>query len=224
MNVTRLYFRVAGTKQLARYVHKYAAYSSTSFQKKKSHFPSPATLDHPDAGEDAFINLRNENYILNAVFDGVGGWANVGIDPSIFSWGLVREIKKVFNNSDEFQPSPLTLLSKAYAALKKSNTVEAGSSTACLTLFNCGNGKLHSLKYVICSLVHKFLLTLFQALVTQDFLSLEMVLSIMHHLPKYSNLICHINWLYFLGTIVPLKTLGLKWDKQLCTTLKTMTW
>ncbi|EPY51566.1 serine/threonine protein phosphatase Azr1 [Schizosaccharomyces cryophilus OY26] len=123
----------------------YTISSATSFQKKPSSFVSSGNLDHPDAGEDAFSNLENSKYAFNVVLDGVGGWTNIGIDPSKFSWGLIRELEKEFKKFGNKFPDPLSVMTNAFDSLKKSKSIRAGSSTACATLFDKQSGKLHSL-------------------------------------------------------------------------------
>ncbi|WBW74755.1 mitochondrial protein phosphatase Azr1 [Schizosaccharomyces osmophilus] len=124
----------------------YTISSATSFQKKPSVFEDSEPRDHPDAGEDAFTNLEDSKFGFNAVLDGVGGWTSIGVDPSKFSWGLVRELEREFKHfGDDKFPDPLAILTNAFSSLKKSNSVKAGSSTACATLFDKQSGKLHSL-------------------------------------------------------------------------------
>ncbi|EPX73915.1 serine/threonine protein phosphatase Azr1 [Schizosaccharomyces octosporus yFS286] len=124
----------------------YTISSATSFHKKPSVFENSEPLDHPDAGEDSFTSLKDAKYAFNAVLDGVGGWTSIGIDPSKFSWGLVRELEKEFKHFDNDKfPDPLSLLTNAFSSLKKSNSVKAGSSTVCTTIFEKQSGKLHSL-------------------------------------------------------------------------------
>ena len=63
-----------------------------------------ANIPHDDkkhkGGEDAwFVNSR-----LISVADGVGGWADRGIDPGLFSKQLCKDIGKLFE-----QDSTMTL-------------------------------------------------------------------------------------------------------------------
>ena len=56
-----------------------------------------ANLPHDDkvykGGEDAFTASER----LIAVADGVGGWANKGVDPGLFSKQLTKDIQQIFN-------------------------------------------------------------------------------------------------------------------------------
>jgi len=47
-------------------------------------------------GEDAWTASSN----LIVVSDGVGGWANHGVDPGLFSKQLVRDIKHLFDQNE----------------------------------------------------------------------------------------------------------------------------
>lgn len=72
-------------------------------------------------GEDAFVATES----LIAVADGVGGWADHGVDPGLFSKQLCRDIKMLYENNKT--KSLKQILCEAVAMNK--NT---GSSTACL--------------------------------------------------------------------------------------------
>lgn len=72
-------------------------------------------------GEDALIFSKN----FMAVADGVGGWANQGIDSSKYSIALIKNVKDLFyKNSEHYSNKPKDLL--VDAAVK--NT-EIGTST-----------------------------------------------------------------------------------------------
>lgn len=65
-----------------------------------------------------------------AVADGVGGWAESGIDPAIFSKQLCKNIDQLITKGDHYIENPKRLLIDAV-----SNNREVGSSTcviACL--------------------------------------------------------------------------------------------
>ncbi|EEB06629.1 serine/threonine protein phosphatase Azr1 [Schizosaccharomyces japonicus yFS275] len=120
-------------------------YLSASFQKKNTKVSTPVTLEHPDSGEDAFLCVKKPNYSLAAVFDGVGGWASKGIDPSKFSWGLCKQLEQLVSSKQSLMKNPTELLTSAFNALKKSKTVVAGSSTACIATYEEETCKLRTL-------------------------------------------------------------------------------
>ncbi len=79
------------------------------------------------------------------IADGVGGWREIGVDPSIFSSNLMKQCKrmvdleqKAFSDTQNINTkTPLTILSGAYDSLVESKDPKlVGSSTACLLVFN----------------------------------------------------------------------------------------
>lgn len=101
-------------------------------------------------GEDAwFIESRNAIDVLG-VADGVGGWQEIGVDPSKFSSNLMKQCSrcvKTMNINDNLinAQSPVNILSEGYRNLVERNDDSLiGSSTACILLFNQMNGYLHS--------------------------------------------------------------------------------
>ncbi|KAF9427364.1 Protein phosphatase PTC7 [Podila epigama] len=96
-----------------------------------------------DAGEDAFFHVSTPRRVALGVADGVGGWAEVGVDPALFSWALmdnaeaVARLTDVDNGSDDKTTGgkildAQTILDGAYTELVKEGKVKAGSSTACI--------------------------------------------------------------------------------------------
>jgi protein phosphatase PTC7 len=65
---------------------------------------------------------------LLVVADGVGGWAEVGIDPGLFSKALVKYIE------EEFLKDPKGSL-KTYLIEAVKRNKHVGSSTCCLAKF-----------------------------------------------------------------------------------------
>ena len=75
-------------------------------------------------GEDAACLNSN----LLAVADGVGGWAESGVDPAVYSKKLCKLIDELYATKDDrFMASPRELLVEACKQNK-----EIGSCTACL--------------------------------------------------------------------------------------------
>lgn len=72
--------------------------------------------------------------------DGVGGWAENGIDPAEVSQGLMFHSNRILEDQtqapDDGHESPEVLLSKAYRAVLEDQRVRGGSSTALIARLN----------------------------------------------------------------------------------------
>ncbi|EIN07379.1 protein serine/threonine phosphatase 2C [Punctularia strigosozonata HHB-11173 SS5] len=118
-----------------------------------------------DAGEDFFYvqQMREQSGLSVGVADGVGGWVDSGVDPSLFSQALMfhsaRYARSAWAGEPEIDPTtgyedreevegwemaPGECLSAAYGAVLRERAVLAGSSTACLLNFNASSGLLRS--------------------------------------------------------------------------------
>jgi protein phosphatase PTC7 len=82
-------------------------------------------------GEDAYVS--NERLLV--VADGVGGWAEVGIDPGLFSKQLVKDIEAEFNKN------PKGSLKEMLVQAVKLNR-HIGSSTAVLSTMDVVDGSV----------------------------------------------------------------------------------
>ena len=85
-------------------------------------------IPHPDkvakGGEDAYFS---NNKILS-VADGVGGWANYGIDPGKYSKLYCKNLCMLFEKDQKkYLTEPKVLLTEAHAYTK-----EIGSTTVCI--------------------------------------------------------------------------------------------
>jgi len=89
-------------------------------------------IPHPDKaykmGEDAYY--ISENGRVLAIADGVGGWAELNVDPSLFSRGLMKAVGVEVENSSSPHNPPKDLLGKAYRQILGLNI--EGSCTACV--------------------------------------------------------------------------------------------
>lgn len=103
-------------------------------------------------GDDAwFIASKNSSDVLG-VADGVGGWRDIGVDPSKFSSNLMRTCKRVVEQGlttekgDQIDhKTPIEILSASYQALlENKNPSLIGSSTACIIVFNRESNYLHT--------------------------------------------------------------------------------
>ncbi|TFL07583.1 phosphatase 2C-like domain-containing protein [Pterulicium gracile] len=123
------------------------------------------SLGVADAGEDFFYieQMRNGSGLAFGLADGVGGWNLNGFDPALFSQALMYHASRFSRESwvgePEIDPTqeleerehiegreltPLDCLRRSYPAVVKEESVEAGSSTACLLSFNNSSGLLRA--------------------------------------------------------------------------------
>ena len=104
-------------------------------------FTSAASmLPHPDkahrGGEDAYF-IHGGDYCIG-VADGVGGWAEVGVDPGLYSRELMSHALNLLDTIDSVHPGvPQSILEEAHA-----KTRARGSCTACIVCLH--EGKAHA--------------------------------------------------------------------------------
>lgn len=70
-----------------------------------------------------------------AVADGVGGWADQGIDSADFSHGLCQGMAKVAReiySQDKRDLWPQLILGNAYQEIVREGKIDGGGSTACV--------------------------------------------------------------------------------------------
>ncbi|KAG5652744.1 hypothetical protein H0H81_003885 [Sphagnurus paluster] len=119
---------------------------------------SPAPLTHFSTPQ-----MRDSSGISLGVADGVGGWVDSGVDPSLFSQALMfhahRYSRNAWAGEPEIDPTldyeereeiegwemtPYECLDLAYGGVLREKYVQAGSSTACLITMNASSGVLRS--------------------------------------------------------------------------------
>lgn len=101
-------------------------------------------------GEDAWFIESKTNVDVLGVADGVGGWSEIGVDPSKFSSNLMKQCKRyvqlTFNKSTPIDiNTPVRILADSFTNLierKDHNLI--GSSTACILLFNQLNSCMYA--------------------------------------------------------------------------------
>ncbi|XP_048438634.1 probable protein phosphatase 2C 80 [Pyrus x bretschneideri] len=101
-----------------------------SDQPKALMLPSGSCyLPHPDkeatGGEDAHFICEDAQAI--GVADGVGGWADVGVNAGFFSCELMSHSVRAIQEEPEGCFNPVRVLKKAHSCTKSK-----GSSTACI--------------------------------------------------------------------------------------------
>jgi len=97
-------------------------------------------VPHPEkaekGGEDAYFYQEDNDFSMAAVFDGVGGWNDEGIDPKIWAQAMA-------DNTMEYMQSEagiITALDEAYAETLRSKI--QGSCTAVVVKHNKGTTTL----------------------------------------------------------------------------------
>lgn len=91
----------------------------------------------PNSGQDAFFisGAGNSSNVAFAVADGVGGWADQGIDSADFSHGLCQGMAKVAReiySQDKRDLWPQLILGNAYQEIVREGKIDGGGSTACV--------------------------------------------------------------------------------------------
>jgi hypothetical protein len=104
-------------------------YRNTSAGKTLKLLSGSCCLPHPDkeetGGEDAHFICVDEQAI--GVADGVGGWADLGVDSGIYSRELMSNSVTAIKEEPKGSIDPARVLEKAH-----SSTKAKGSSTACI--------------------------------------------------------------------------------------------
>lgn len=109
------------------------------------------------------------------IADGVGGWVDSGVDPSLFSQTLMyhahRYAKNGWAGEPEIDPTqdyaereqvegweltPMECMDMAHGGVLRERAVSAGSSTACIVNLNASTGILRAAKYVRVPFVSSF--------------------------------------------------------------------
>lgn len=105
-----------------------------------------------DSGEDAFFATTvggSPNHVAFGVADGVGGWQESGVDPSVFSHGLaglMAGTARVFEGLAEGKSvKPRALMQIAYDAVIANPRILAGGCTASLAVADAA-GRLETAK------------------------------------------------------------------------------
>lgn len=91
------------------------------------YLPHPAKEE--TGGEDAHFICADKQVI--GVADGVGGWADVGVNAGIFARELMSNSVRAIQEEPRDSINPLRVLERAH-----SSTTAKGSSTACIVALN----------------------------------------------------------------------------------------
>mgnify|MGYP001579247216 CR=1 FL=1 len=93
----------------------------------------------PASGQDAFFvsQLGDSGDVAMGVADGVGGWADSGVDPADFSHAFCDYMAYQANNYDTESGgalSAMALMQEGYNDVVNDKTIRAGGSTACVAI------------------------------------------------------------------------------------------
>lgn len=116
-----------------------AKHDSEKAGQAKKHLDSGYNTGRGASGQDAFFvsQLGDTRNVAFGVADGVGGWAESGIDPAHFSHGLCQNMIDVARSTTNSQAEDLrasTLLKEGYERVVADESVEGGGSTACIAV------------------------------------------------------------------------------------------
>ncbi len=98
----------------------------------------------PNSGQDAFFvsntgpsgHHGGRRKVAFGVTDGVGGWADSGIDSADFSHGLCKRMSYVASDvlTSDTGNEPEDLLEQAYNEMVRGGSIAGGGSTACVAI------------------------------------------------------------------------------------------
>ncbi|KAJ2782089.1 Protein phosphatase 2C 7 [Coemansia interrupta] len=105
-------------------------------------------LDAINGGEDSLFHARAKQNLVWGVSDGVGGWNESGVDPSVFSRTLTayaaRAAETAFVLHDSDDVDPRDVLRRAFAGMRADRVPAYGSATALVLNLSLASGALRS--------------------------------------------------------------------------------
>jgi len=129
---------VAASNEAAGKLSPHLVSAVAGFPKDKS-----GKVRKGQIGDDAWLITHLKTADILGVADGVGGWRAYGVDPSDFSYSLLRSIDRITSVSNQWSPrNPTDLLSAAFRELLNSKRPITGSSTACILVLDHKSSKL----------------------------------------------------------------------------------
>ena len=92
----------------------------------------------PASGQDAYFITQRQSSPASYAFgvaDGVGGWADSGVDPADFSHAFCENMASVYRNTSPASlSSAQKLMQIGYDSVLADKTISAGGSTACIAV------------------------------------------------------------------------------------------
>ncbi|KAJ2520702.1 Protein phosphatase 2C 7 [Coemansia sp. RSA 1939] len=105
-------------------------------------------LDAINGGEDSLFHVRLKQNLVFGVSDGVGGWNESGVDPSIFSRSLTAYSAAAAENTfllhDSDEADPKDIMRRAFAAMRCDNIPAYGSATELVLNLSLASGNLQA--------------------------------------------------------------------------------
>ncbi|KAJ6656591.1 hypothetical protein lerEdw1_003478 [Lerista edwardsae] len=95
-------------------------------------------------GDDACFVARHRSADVLGVADGVGGWRDYGVDPSMFSGTLMRTCERLVKEGRFVPTNPVGILTTSYCELLQNKVPLLGSSTACIVVLDRTSHRLHT--------------------------------------------------------------------------------
>ena len=98
-------------------VYEFDAQTQNALGIERGSTWSEKRANRPDSGQDAFFIASvgpGKHATAFGIADGVGGWANQGVDPSNFSHGLCSYMAQTALGWTQETPSPQTLMEIGY--------------------------------------------------------------------------------------------------------------
>lgn len=106
---------------------------------------------------------ESDRHVWAGVFDGVGGWADRGVDPGVFAHGLARHCLAVASSSlsssdrddgkSSMTASPGSVLQEGYDRVLRDAAIAMGSSTACVARIDLETGEMEVANLGDCGLL-----------------------------------------------------------------------
>ncbi len=93
------------------------------------YIPHPAKAE--TGGEDAYFFVEDTEFSFAAVFDGVGGWADQGVDPKLWAQAMAYNSQQALQESRNL----ITVLEQAY-----DQSLESGIEGSCTAIMVSNSG------------------------------------------------------------------------------------
>ncbi|KAH3887278.1 protein phosphatase PTC7 homolog [Dreissena polymorpha] len=95
-------------------------------------------------GDDAYFIARDNHAEVIGIADGVGGWRNYGIDPSLFSSSLMQVCARLVQCGHLKPQNPADLIHRGYQELLATKLPLIGGSTACVVALHKAENMLYT--------------------------------------------------------------------------------
>lgn len=103
--------------------------------------------ENQDGNDDDGDEKLGERICAIGIADGVGGYSNMGVDPSLMAWALMEQSRNALDSNAHILP--YDALIEAYENIRGKNLVECGGSTACVLLISRGKSAVNKRENVL---------------------------------------------------------------------------